>query len=263
MNYNIPENIKKIISNEKYETDSIGMSDSNVLCFENYVLKIEKEREESNNEHHMMKWLNGKLPVPEVIAFEKVNGINYLLMSKIDGEMACSEKYLNNPQKLINLLADGLKMLWSIDISSCPYNSRLDIKLKRAEYRVKNNLCSIDDAEPKTYGENGFRNPAELLEWLKSNKPKEELVFSHGDYCLPNIFIKNNRICGFIDLGRAGIADKYQDIALCCRSLKSNFSGKFGNRSYKDIDLNIFFNKLNIVPDWEKIKYYILLDELF
>jgi kanamycin kinase/aminoglycoside 3'-phosphotransferase-3 len=87
------------------------------------------------------------------------------------------------------------------------------------------------------------------------NKPKEDLVFSHGDYCLPNIFLEGGEITGFIDLGRAGIADKWQDIALAIRSLEYNL------KSDKYIDL--FFRYLEIEPDYEKIKYYILLDELF
>lgn len=60
---------------------------------------------------------------------------------------------------------------------------------------------------------------------------------------------------GFIDLGRAGIADKWQDIALCVRSLKHNV------QDHKYIDL--LFKHLDIEPNYEKIKYYILLDELF
>ena len=56
-----------------------------------------------------------------------------------------------------------------------------------------------------------------------NNQPKEELVFTHGDYCLPNSFIKDNKTVGFIDLGNAGIADKWQDLALCIRSLEHNF----------------------------------------
>ena len=47
----------------------------------------------------------------------------------------------------------------------------------------------------------------------EENKPKEELALSHGDYCLPNVFFKDGKVSGFIDLGASGVADKYLDIA--------------------------------------------------
>lgn len=163
----------------------------------------------------------------------------------------------------IKLLAEGLRRLWSVDISSCLYTNSTDNKLKNVEMNVRNNLCNMEDAEPGTYGANGFDNPAQLLQWLKDNKAIEEFVFSHRDYCLPNIFVKENRINGFIDLGRSGVADKYQDIALCYRSLQHNFVGVYGGKRYGNFNAIILFDELEIIPDWDKIKYYILLDELF
>ncbi len=80
---------------------------------------------------------------------------------------------------------------------------------------------------------------------------------------MSNIFIKNDKINGFIDLGRSGIADKYQDIALCYRSLKHNFDGSHGGKVYENFNAESLFIELGIVPDWQKIKYYILMDELF
>ena len=120
-------------------------------------------------------------------------------------------------------------------------------------------MCDMDNVEESTYGEDGFQNPADLLAWLEENRPEEELVFSHGDYCLPNIFIKDGHVSGFIDLGNCGVADKYQDIALCYRSLLHNY----GEKEYKDFKPEMLFEELGIEPDWKKIKYYILLDELF
>ncbi len=154
-------------------------------------------------------------------------------------------------------------MLWKIDISTCPYCNSIDNKLKLAEMRLKQNLFNVEDSETETFGDTGFKSPAELLQWLKDNKPVEELVFSHGDYCMPNVIIKDNKINGFIDLGSSGVADKYQDIALCYRSLKHNFDGSHGGKVYDDFNATSLFDELGIVPDWEKIKYYILLDELF
>lgn len=108
-----------------------------------------------------------------------------------------------------------------------------------------------------------FENAQALLDWLIQNKPEEELVFTHGDFCLPNIFAKGDEISSFFDLGRAGVADKYQDIAICYRSLKHNFEGKYGGQKYENFNPDILFEKLGMEPDWEKIRYYILLDELF
>lgn len=261
---NIPSKINAIIKDMPYSIDEIGMSKSKVICFNDMVLKIDKQSEESDNEHMMMTWLADKLPVPKVICSENENGTNYLLMSRIQGKMSCSAEMLEEPGNLVKLLAEGLRMLWNVDISKCPYNNSIDNKLRLAENSVRNNLCDLENVEPATYGVNGFKNPEELLQWLKENKPKEELVFSHGDYCLPNIIIKDGKVNGFIDLGGSGIADKYQDIALCYRSLQHNYDGKYGNGIvYEGFDAKILFDELNIVPDWNKIKFYILLDELF
>lgn len=260
---NIPDKIKEIIKDKSYSIDKIGKSTSQVICFDDMVLKIEEPQEESDNEHKMMVWLDNKLPVPKVLYSEKQDGVNYLLMSKVKGEMACLPDLLANPNQLVKLLVDGLRMLWKVDISNCPCNNSIDNKLRLAENFVSNNLCDIENVEPTTYGENGFESPEKLLQWLKGNRPSEELVFSHGDYCLPNIFINNDRINGFVDLGRSGVADIYQDIALCYRSLQHNFHGKYAKRIYDGFDAKILFDMLGIEPDWDKIKWYILLDELF
>lgn len=155
------------------------------------------------------------------------------------------------------------KMLWRIDIKDCPVIKNLDSELPKAEYRVENGLVDISDAEPDTFGENGrFKNPRELLTWLQDNRPSYEPVLSHGDLCLPNILIDNGDISGFIDMDNCGIADKWEDIAMCYRSLKHNFDGTYG-KVYSGINPDLLFKELGIEPDMEKIDYYILLDELF
>ena len=121
----------------------------------------------------------------------------------------------------------------------------------------------MERTEPETFGKNGFESPAALLEWLEANKPPCEPVLSHGDFCLPNIFLKDGKVSGFIDLGGMGIADKWRDISLCYRSLKHNFDGTFSGKIYKDFDPDMLFEALGIVPDRERLRYWILLDELF
>ena len=260
---NIPESIQKLIDTTEYKTDSIGMSNSSFLLFDDKVLKIEVDWYESENEFQVMKWLKDKLPVPEVMCREKKDGKSYFLMSKIPGKMLCDDMYLTNLEELVDLLVKALQMLWQVDISACPSDAEIDRKLQMAKYNIEHDTVDLDNVEPETFGEGGFENTESLLEWLIQNKPTEELVFSHGDFCLPNIFAKDGEISGFIDLGRAGVADKYQDIAICYRSLKHNMNGRYSGTKYENFNPDILFEKLGITPDWNKIRYYILLDELF
>ncbi len=259
----LPANIKKHIKNSSYSINDIGHSGSKILCFENdMVLKIELSSETSNIEHTMIKWLQNKLPVPKLIESCSAYGYNYLLMSKLEGRMSCDEYYLKNPEELVRLLADGLKMLWKVDISDCPYINDAENKIKSSRLRIDKNLIDIDDFEPETFSENGFKDVEELYKFLVDNKPNQELVFSHGDYCLPNIFfnnikniVSNHNVSGFIDLGNCGIADKWQDISLCVRSLNHNL----GTDAYTDL----LFEELEVKKDIDKIRYYILLEKLF
>lgn len=259
----LPEKIHKWIADEAYRADEIGMSGSSVLIFEDKVLKIQDRSKESENEYRMILWLQKKLPVPRVLAYEIVDRKSYLLMSKCSGKMACEEEYMRSPEAQVKVLAEGLKKLWRVDIADCPGDWSLQNKLAAAREQVEMGLVDMDNVEPDTFGEKGFRSPEDLLQWLYDHQRGEELVLSHGDYCLPNIFGEGNGVSGYIDLGRTGIADKWCDIALCYRSLSHNYMGRYHGHAYPAYDDMLLFRELGIEPDWEKIRYYILLDELF
>ena len=257
-----PKKIKEILKGKEYTADDIGKSHSLVRIYDDFVLKVEKERPKLAQMVEVMRWIEGKLPTPRVIATEVEDGYRYLLMSKVKGHMALDEYYLNRPEELVTLLADALKMLWSIDISDCPKTFDLAAELEEARYRVEHNLVNMDRVEPETFGEGGFKDPEELLQWLYDHQPEPDPVFAHGDFCLPNVFFEDGKVSGFIDLGDAGIADRWYDIALGYRSLKHNVDGTYG-KVYEGVDPDELFVKLGIKPDWDKIRYYILLDELF
>lgn len=259
----IPENMKKQVQRKSYVIDSAGCSGAHIILFDNnLVLKVEPKGNESDGEYHMMMWLQGRLPVPEVKGFYSDGKTNYLLMSKLKGNMACDSVIIKDTEKMVKLLAKGLKLLWQADINDCPRVINLDYKLEYALYRVNNNLIDLEDAEPETFGTDGFANPMELYEYLKDNRPEEEYVLVHGDYCLPNVFFDKDEVSGYLDLGRCGIADKWQDIALAVRSLEHNLE-EVGNCEEFHKLYHLFFNELGLEPDEEKIKYYILLDEFF
>lgn len=260
---NLPEEIKKFLECNDYQLDQIGQSESRVLLFDEMILKISPKNSDSDNEIIMLQYLNQKINVPKIITTINTKDINYLLMEKIKGQMACDDSYLSDFEELVSLIVDTLQKLWSIEINDCPSNCQLAWKLKQAQANIEQNKVDMNNCQAETFGENGFKNPMELLEYLKNNQPEEDLVFSHGDLCLPNMIVDGQKKVYLIDLGKAGVADRYQDIALVYRSLKNNLEGLYGNKIYQNYYLNLLFEKLGLEPDWEKINYYILLDELF
>ena len=259
----IPDKIRQMTEGKSSETDSTGMSDASVTVYDDRVLKIAPYRERNAQTVEVMRWLKGKLPVPEVLCYESDGEHQFLLMSRIRGKMACDEYWMSRPDELVPRLAEALRMLWSVDVSDCPRVRDIDAELAEAEYRVEHGMVDLDNVEPSTFGEGGFRDPEELLQWLRDNRPQYDPVLSHGDFCLPNIFLDERGISGFIDLGETGVGDRYRDIALCYRSLRWNAEGAYGGNVYPDIRSMALFDALGMEPDMEKIRYYLLLDELF
>lgn len=260
----LPRSIAEKIEGKNLTLDTLGESDSSVYLLDNAVLKIEKTGANADREANALQWLSGKLPVPQVLAFAQEDGFNYLLMSKMHGKMVCDTLTDDTINTAVTALADGLKQLWRVDISACPLDSRLNQRLTQAKYNIENGLVDTEDFEPNTLGENGFADLDALYDFLKTHQPPEDLVFTHGDYCLPNIFTENGKTVGFIDLGKAGVADRWQDIALCVRSLQYNLCRLCGKPHEVFLKAkNRFYNLLNIKENTEKLRYYILLDELF
>lgn len=262
-----PERIEELVHGEPYTRNEVGMSGSQVFMYSDKVLKIQKRSPETDNESEVIRWISGRIPVPRILACETQDGWSYCLMSRVEGKMLCDQTYMSDPERLLDLLAEAFRLLWSIDPSDCPCDGRLEAKLQRARYRVEHGLVDWNDVDPETV-EEGFGGPEELLSWLETHRPPEEPVLSHGDLCLPNVFADGDRITGFIDLGRMGIADRWQDIAICGRSLHHNFAGKYrGGNPYPGYRPELFSEmmsaKLGIREDPAKREYYRLMDELF
>jgi kanamycin kinase/aminoglycoside 3'-phosphotransferase-3 len=176
----IPEIISKKIAGLQWSCDDVGMSDSTIILFEEMVLKIEKASRSSEHEKMLLCWLNGKLPVPKIIEAVTQDGYSFLLMSKLPGEMACSDNNLRDIENTIIALAKGLKMLWKINIKDCPCSSTVSDKLAQVKYDIENNLVDMDNFDAETFED--FTDVLDLYNYLDNNRPPEDLVFSHGDY---------------------------------------------------------------------------------
>jgi aminoglycoside phosphotransferase len=256
----LPKTLKSVVSDSSWERNDEGLSGSQVFCLKNEqrtcYLKIAPINFYNNllPEKERLMWLQGKLRVPEVLGFADDGEYDYLLISEIPGVFAHDRQFEGNQDRLIPALAEGLRMIHGVDIRDCPFNARLDVKIREARERLKNGWVDADDFDDERQG----RTAQSAFDELLRTRPKgEDLVFTHGDYCLPNIFIdpQTYAITGFIDWGRAGIADRYQDLALVGRSLAYNFGSEGVERLFQEYGLGVI--------DHDKIAYYKLLDEFF
>ncbi len=259
----LPQKIAQLVGGKTYTADQTGLSGAKVMLFDDSVLRITPADPRNEQTVHVMQWLQGRLPAPRVIAFEQEADHQYLLMSRVTGTMACDDVYLSRPKVLIPLLAEAMQMLWHTDPDGCPRTRGMDTELAEAADRVERGLVDMENTGPGAFGKGGFRDPEALLRWLIDNRPEEEPVLSHGDFCLPNLLLENDRISGFIDLDTFGIGDRWRDIADCCGSLQRNAQGAYGGKVYPDCKADLLFSALGIRPDTEKLRWYQLLDALF
>lgn len=107
---------------------------------------------------------------------------DYMVTRPAKGE-DCTH-YLNNPERLCEVLCEAMKFLHSRPIANVPISSCME-----------------------TYADFSF---------MKHD------TFIHGDFCLPNIILDNWKFSTFIDVGLAGAGDRHIDIYWATWSLKYN-----------------------------------------
>lgn len=200
-------------------------------------------------EAEMTRWLKGKLPTPELIDCGTESGREYMVMSALSGTHI--DDFRSDPHEYIARLADAVKCLQAVETKGCPFDSTLSLRLKELRYLLDSGLADTDAENWEESTE--FTDPEAIYTWLCENRPEEELVFSHGDLCA-NFFVDGDSFA-FYDLARAGLADKWLDIAFCVRDIRDADTDGALERE--------FFELLGTEPDYKKIDYYIMLDELF
>lgn len=254
---NLPEDLDRLLDGGKWEPNQIGRSGVDVFRIEgkdqNLFLKVrtDSKAERLRREHELLHWLNGKLPVPNVLYYEDRGDKEWLLMSEISGYMPFDERF-QNKERVIRDLAQGLRQIHSVPIGHCPYHRYTEELIDEAERRVRENLVDVNDFDEHNQG----KSPEELFGILLETRPKEnDYVFAHGDYCVPNIILTENGVNGYIDWGRGGVADRHLDLALAKRSITYNFGEKWVPGFFKAYG--------QVAVDEEKLAFFQLLDEFF
>jgi aminoglycoside 3'-phosphotransferase II len=198
-----------------------------------------------------LRWLAGRLPVPDVVSFAKDDDGEYLLLTSLPG-LNGIEAGRERPADVTIGLAQALKKLHAHPVAGCPFDQTVTAQIERARRRVAARSVDEADFDEERIG----RTAPELLGEVDAGRPADEAcALTHGDPCLPNVMFDEARFAGFIDCGRAGVADPYQDLALAARSIGSNLGREW---------VPVFFSEYGLrVPDERKLAFYRLLDEFF
>ena len=120
-----PKEIKKYIQNLPYTEDKTGRSKDKVYNFNNeLILKVSNNKERLKREKERVDYINTcNIPGSKSIYYLEKNNKYYYLRTCINGESLCSERFINNPELLINTLVKIVKILRSMDNKKCPFKS--------------------------------------------------------------------------------------------------------------------------------------------
>ena len=144
----------------------------------------------------------------EVVDYES-DEYDVLITRKIPGEDCTSAKYLENPKKLCDTIANFLRELHEKDYTGCPVTDRtLDyLHVAHENYRTGN----FDQSHfPDSFG---YKSADEAMRVLSEGEGElRSKVLLHGDFCLPNIILDNWNLSGYIDVASGGVGDRHIDL---------------------------------------------------
>ena len=184
------------------------------------VLKVGNGRagEDILDESKRLVWLNTRLGAPEIISHESWRGHQYLMLSYRPG-FSAHERADLGAERVTALFASQLRSIHALPITQCPFVDVTNLELSNAvraldEKRIDLGAFRLDV---------GMEAPAVLELLLGGRSGIVEDIFTHGDLCLPNLIIDDDRVSGVIDWGLAGVANRNRDFMSAELTIRRNF----------------------------------------
>lgn len=254
----LPTAWQALLAPYRWRAQTEGCSDAAVFRLEasgqdTLFLKTERmhAHAELADEEARLRWLAAQgLACPAVIASHFQPERGWLLLSAVAGNDLYSSAL--PAAQAVPLIAQALKVLHHMPVENCPFDHSAAARIAHAQARLQAGLVFLDDVDEENQG----LTAEQLFQKLVSLQPKsEDMVVTHGDACLPNFMANNGNFTGYIDCGRLGVADRYQDIALALRDISADFGSAY---------IPLFMEQYGLADvDTQRIAFYTLLDEFF
>lgn len=205
------------------------------------------------DEYARLRWLQGRWRVPEIVGYAENEGQVWLLTTALAGRAAYSwlQEHPDRRGVAVQAIAAFLRQMHAVPVATCPFNAGLGLRAADAVANVADGRVDLDDLDPERAG----WSAAQLWDHFQGLLPMEaDPVVTHGDFSLDNICLDaSGNVTGCLDVGRVGVADRYQDLAILWNCLR-------------DFDLRLaeaMFAAYGVKPDRKKIELHLVLDEFF
>ncbi|MEG8038533.1 aminoglycoside 3'-phosphotransferase [Sphingomonas sp. LR60] len=201
-----------------------------------------------------LRWLQGRVVTVRLVATAFEPDATWLLTSAASGKTgdAWIDESPDSLTQVIRGFATFLRTLHALPVDECPFDASASVRLAAARKLVA--AGKVDEAD---FGHDhlGMSAAAVLAEAERLACHAAGRVVTHGDFSLGNVLLDaDGVVTGCIDVGRLGVADPYQDIAILWENL-----GEFGDAAQHTLLASLGLDAL----DEDRLLFHRTLDELF
>ena len=213
--------------------DSSCHSNADVLYSDlGYYIKMDAKSmlkdEAALTEHFSMRGMGA-----EFVCYLSVDK-DYLVTREVTGEDMTH--YIDEPERLCEVLAGALRELHERPLDGVPVSFRQRLYLKS----TSGDFCEGNYDEWVLTKRFHIGSKQEAWEIVQANKHRLKCdTLIHGDACLPNLIMENERFKSFIDFSLAGAGDRHIDLYWAIWSLQYNL----GTDEYTDRFLDAYGRK--------------------
>lgn len=201
-----------------------------------------------------LRWLAERAPVPAVRLFACTPGEAWLLTDAVPGLTADAllTRDIATLPAVVRGCAALMRRMHALPVDDCPFDAGHRVRLADARRNVAAGLVDTDDFDDD---HRGWTAAAMLAKAAALAPTAPERVVTHGDFSLGNIlFDRSGAPTGLVDVGLAGAADPYQDIAILWNDL-----GALGAAAQAALLSELEIEK----PDEPRLQFHRCLNELF
>ncbi|MDE7299038.1 MAG: phosphotransferase, partial [Lachnospiraceae bacterium] len=207
-----PKELRPYLAGADIYDSSSGSSAKVYYISSGYYLKVDA-RGTLEREASMAGWFYGAGLGTELVRYIKGNQ-DYMLTRAADGEDCLAA--LEHPKLLCEVLAKAMRRLHSMPVPNLPDSAVLEnfyaaLKRGTGDYYERALMPRFMVLKEEAW---------EIMQKNKHRLKRDTLI--HGDFCLPNVMVKDGKFSCFIDLAMAGVGDKHIDLYWAVWSLQHN-----------------------------------------